>query len=156
MSDSLQPHGLQHARLTCPSLSLCSNSYPLSWSCYPTIFVLCHPLLLLPSVFSSIRVFSSELILCIMWPKYWTFSFSISPSNEYSGLISLRIDWFDLLAVQGTLKSLLQHHNLKASILKFLWRLTWVLKVGLFPQPFLHSHRGPLTFAFQPSFHRVG
>ena len=79
-----------------------------------------HPLLspsLLPSVFSSIRVFSNESVLCIRWSKYWSFSFSISPSNEYSGLISFRIDWFDLLAVQGTLKSFLQHHNLKASIL---------------------------------------
>ena len=81
--------------------------------------VLCrHPFLLLPSVSSSIRVFSSESVLCIRWPKYWSFSFSISPSNEYSGLISLRIDRFDLLAFQGTLKSLLQHHNSKASILK--------------------------------------
>ena len=80
--------------------------------------ILRHPLLLLPSVLPSIRVFSSETALCIRWPKYYSFSFSISPSNEYSGLISLRIDWFDLFAVQGTLKSLLQHHNLKASILR--------------------------------------
>ena len=80
--------------------------------------ILCHLLLLLPSVFPNIRVFSNELALCIRWPKYWSFSSSISPSNEYSGLISLRIDWFDLLAVQGTLKSLLQHHSLKASILQ--------------------------------------
>ena len=79
--------------------------------------ILCHPLLLLPSIFSSITVFSSESILHIRWPKYWSFSFNISPSNEYSGLISFRIDWFDLLAVQGTLKSLLQHHSSKASIL---------------------------------------
>ena len=79
--------------------------------------ILCHPLLLLPSLFPSIRVFSNELALCIWWPKYWSSSFSISPSNEYSGLISFRIDWFDLLTVQGTLKSLLQHHSLKASIL---------------------------------------
>ena len=79
--------------------------------------ILCHPLLLLPSIFPSIRVFSNESALCIRWPKYWSFSFSISPSNEYSGLISFRIDWFDLLAAQGTLKSLLQHHSLKASIL---------------------------------------
>ena len=77
----------------------------------------CHPLLLLPSIFPSIRVFSSESILCIRWPKYWSFSCSISPSNEHSGLILFRIDWLDLLAVQGTLKSLLQHHSLKASIL---------------------------------------
>ena len=79
--------------------------------------VLCHPLLL-PSIFPSIRVFSNELVLCIRWPKYWNFSFSISPSNEYSGLISFRMDWLDLLAVQGTLKSLLQHHSSKASILQ--------------------------------------
>ena len=84
-------------------------------------FILCHPLLLLPSIFPSIRVFSSESILCIGWPKCWSFSFSISPSNEYSGLVSFRMDWFDLLAVQGTLKSLLQHHNQKASILRLLW-----------------------------------
>ena len=80
--------------------------------------ILCHPLLLLPSIFPSIRVFSNESIVCIRWPKYWSFSFSISPSNEYSGLISFRIDWFDLLAVQRTLKSLLQHHSSKASILQ--------------------------------------
>ena len=79
--------------------------------------ILCRPLLLLPSIFPGIRVFSSESVLCIRWPKYWSFSFSISPSNEYSGLISFRIDWLDLLAVQGTLKSLLQHHSSKASIL---------------------------------------
>ena len=81
--------------------------------------VLCQPLLLPPSIFPSIRVFSRESVLCIRWPKYWSFSFSISPSNEYSGLISFRMDWLDLLAVQGTLKSLLQHHGSKASIL---WR----------------------------------
>ena len=79
--------------------------------------ILCHPFLLLPSVFRSIRVYSSESALCIKWPEYWSFSFSISPSNGYSGFISFRIDWFDLLTVQGTLKSLLQHHSLKASIL---------------------------------------
>ena len=77
--------------------------------------ILCHPLLLFPSIFPSIRVFSNESALCVRWPKY--LSFSISPSDEYSGLISFRIDWFDLRAVQGTLKSLLQHHNLKASVL---------------------------------------
>ena len=79
--------------------------------------VLCHPLLLLPSFFPSIRVFSNEMALCIRWPKYWSFHFSTSPSNEYSGLISFRINWLDLLAVQGTLKSPLQHHSSKASIL---------------------------------------
>ena len=80
--------------------------------------ILCHPLLFLPSIFPSIRVFSKRSVLHIRWPKYWSFSFNISPSNEYSGLISLRMDWLDLLAVQGTLKSLLQHHSLKASILR--------------------------------------
>ena len=77
-----------------------------------------HPLIRLPSIFPSIRVFSNESVLRIRWPKYWSFSFSISPSNEYSGLMSFRIDWLDLLAVQGTLKSLLQHHSSKASILR--------------------------------------
>ena len=81
--------------------------------------ILCHPLLLLPSIFPSIRVFSNQSVLCIRWPKYWSSSFSISPSNEYSGLISFKMDWLDLLAVQGTLTSLLQHHSSKASIL---WR----------------------------------
>ena len=80
--------------------------------------IVCHPLLLLPSIFPSIRVFSNKSALRIRWPKYWSFSFSISPSNEYSGLISSRMDWLDLLAVQGTLKSLLQHHSSKASILR--------------------------------------
>ena len=80
--------------------------------------ILCHPLLLLPSIFPSIRVFSDELVLCIRWPKYWSFIFNISPSNEHSGLISFRTDWLDLLAVQGTLKSLLQHHSSKASFLQ--------------------------------------
>ena len=79
--------------------------------------ILCHPLLL-PSVFPSIRVFSNESVLCIRWPKYWSFSFSISPSNEYSGLISLRMDWLDLLAVEGNLRSLLQHHSWKASVFR--------------------------------------
>ena len=81
--------------------------------------ILCHPLLLLPSIFPSIRVFSNESALCIRWPKYWNFSFNISPSNEHLGLISFRMDWLDLLAVQGTLKSLLQHHTSKASILHY-------------------------------------
>ena len=80
--------------------------------------ILCHPLLPMPSIFPNIRVFSYESVLCIRWPKYWRFSFSISPSNEYSGLISFRMGWLDLLAVQGTLKSLLHHHSSKASILR--------------------------------------
>ena len=86
----------------------------IEWVMPPNHLILCHPLLLMPSIFPSIMVFSNESALHIRWPKYWSFSFSISPSNEYSGLISFRIDWFDLLAVQGTLKSLLQHHGLKA------------------------------------------
>ena len=84
----------------------------------PNPLILCHPLLLLSSIFPSIRVFTSESVLHIRWLKYWSFSFSISPSNEYSGLISFRMDWLDLLAVQGTLESLLQHHSSKASILQ--------------------------------------
>ena len=84
--------------------------------------ILCHPLLLLPSIFPSIRVFSNESVLRIRWPKYWSFSFSISPSNEYLGLIFFRMNWLDLLAVQGTLKNLLQYHSSKASIL---WRLAF-------------------------------
>ena len=84
----------------------------------PNSFIICHHLLLLPSIFPSIRVFSNESVLCIRWPKYWSFSFSISPYSEYSGLISFRIDWLDLLAVQETLKSLLQKHSSKASILQ--------------------------------------
>ena len=120
ISYSLWPHGLQHTRL--PSLSpsprVCSESCPLGWWCHPTIsFVLCHPLFLLPSVFPSIRVFSSESVLCIRWPEYWSFSFSISPSSENSGLISFRIDWFELPAIEGTFKSLLQYHSSKASVL---------------------------------------
>ena len=111
-------HGLQHARPPCPTLSprACSNSCPSSWWCHPTISS-SVVLPLLPSVFPSIRVFSNESVLHIRWPKYWHFSFSISLSNEHPGLISFRMDWLDLLAVQGTLKSLLQHHNSKASIL---------------------------------------
>ena len=118
MSDSLWHHGLQHTRppfyhqlpeftqLMSIELVMPSNH-----------LILCHPLLLLPSIFPSIRVFSNESILPIRWPKYWSFSFNISPSSEYSGLISFRRDWLDLLAVQGSLKSLFQHHSSKASIL---------------------------------------
>ena len=117
MSSSLRSHGLQQARSPClsPAPRVCSNSFPSSWWCHPTISS-CHPLLLLHSIFPSIRVFSRESVLHIRWPKYWNFSFSISPSNEYSGLISFRVDLLDLLAVQGTLKSLFQHRS-KASIL---------------------------------------
>ena len=108
----------------CPSLSprVCSNSCSIESVMLSNHIILCCPLLLSPSIFPSIRVFFNELALCIRRPKYWHLSFSISSSNEYSGLISFRIDWFDLLAVQGTLKSLPQHHSLKASILQHsLW-----------------------------------
>ena len=119
MSNSLQPHGLQHARLPCPlpTPGAYSNSCPSSQWCHPTISSSVIPLFLLPSIFPSIRVFSNESVLRIRWPKDWSFSFNISLSNEQPGLISFRMDWLDLLAVQGTLKSLLQHHISKASIL---------------------------------------
>ena len=113
MSDSLQPRESQHSRPPCPSPTpgVHPNSCPLSRQCHLTIFILCHPLLLLPSIFPSISVFSDETALHIGWPKNWNFSFSICPSNEYSRLISFRMDWLDLLAVQGTLKSFLQQHS---------------------------------------------
>ena len=119
VSDSLQLQGMRQSRLPCPSPSLgvCSDSCPLSRWCHPTI-TSCRPLLFLPSIFPSIRVFSKKLALHIRGPKYWSFSFSMSPSNEYSVSISFRIDWFDSLAVQGTLKSLIWHHSLKISILQ--------------------------------------
>ena len=119
MSDSLQPLGLQHARPPFPSPTpgVYPKSRPLSWGYHPTISS-CHPLLLPPSIFPSISVFSNESALCIRWPKYWSFSFNISPSSEHSGLISFRVNWLDLFAVQGTLKHLLQHHSSKASILR--------------------------------------
>ena len=120
MSKFLQPHGLQHARLLCLS--------PNSWSLHKLMYIesvmpsnhliFCCPLLLLPSIVPKIRVLSNESVLRIRWHKYRSFSFSISPSNEYSGLISFRMDWLDLLAVQRTLKSLLQPHSSKASILQ--------------------------------------
>ena len=116
VSDSLRPHGLQCARLPCPSPTprVYSNSCPLSWM-PSNHLILGRPLLFSPSIFPSIRVFSNESVLPIRWPKYWSFIFRISSSNEYSGLISFRINWFDL-AVQGTLKSFLQHHRSKASV----------------------------------------
>ena len=120
MSDSLWPHGLQHAKLPCPSPThrACSNSSPLSQWCHSSISSSVVPFsYCLQSC--SIRVFSNESALRIRWPKCCSFSFNISPPNEYSGLISFRMNWFDLLAVQGTLRSLLQHHSSKASIL---WR----------------------------------
>ena len=120
MANYLQPHELEHARIpyTLLSHSVCSNSCPLNRWCHPIHLILCHPHFLLPSVFPSIKVFSNELALCIRWPRYWSFSFSISPFKEYSGLISFKINWFDLLAFQGTLRSLLQCHSWKASILQ--------------------------------------
>ena len=142
MSDSLQPHGLQHTRLACPSLypGVGSNSRPLSKWCYLTISSSAAPFSSCPQSFPSIRVFSSELALHIRWPKYW--SYSISPFNEYS-LISFRINWFDLLAVQGTLKSLLQHHSSKASVLQcsafFMVQLSHPYINGLLPFPIFNS-----------------
>ena len=113
-----------------------SLSFAISWHLFRLMssdsvmssnqLLLCHPLLLLPSIFPNSRVFSSELALRIRWPKYWKVSFGISPSNEYSGLISFRIDWFDLLAVQGTLKTPLQHHSLKASIRHSAFFIVWL------------------------------
>ena len=113
------PYGLQHSRLLCPPLyaGVCSNLWPLSWWCSLIISSSVNPFFFLPSIFPSSRVFYSESGLCIRQPKDWSFSFR--PSNNYSVLISFRTDWFDLFAVQGTLKSLLQHHNSKASILQF-------------------------------------
>ena len=114
MSDSLWPHGLRHARPACPSPSpgVCPCLYTLNQWCHPTTISSSVAFLLLPSIFPNIRFFSSEFAVQIRWPKYW--SFSVSPFNE---LISFRIDWFDLLAVQGTLKSLLQHHSSKTSVI---------------------------------------
>ena len=124
-----------------------SLSFTISWSLLnvlsiesvipSNILILCGPLLLLPSVFSSIRVFSNELTFHIRWPNCWSSSFSISPSNGYSGLISLRINWFDLLAVQGTLKSLFQHHSSKASILQ---RSTFFMVQFSYPYTAIHIH----------------
>ena len=126
MPDSLRANELQHTRFPCPSPSPgCLLKLMSIESVMPfNHLVLCHPLLTLPSIFPSIRVFSNESVLHIRWPKYWSFSFNISSSSEYSVLISFRIDWFDLLTVQGTLKNLLQHHSSKDSILRgsaFLW-----------------------------------
>ena len=120
MSDSLRPHGLQHFLQTSLSFTISRSLLKLMSveSVMPSNhLILCRPLLLLPSIFPRITVFSNESTLRSRWPKYWSFSFSISPSNEYSGLISFWIDWFDLLAVRETLKSLSQHHSLKLSIL---------------------------------------
>ena len=119
VSSSLWPHGLQHTRPSCPSPTpgVYSNSYPLSRWCHPTISSSVIPFSSSLQSFPA-SGFSNGSVLHIRWPKYWSFSFSISPSNEYSGLISFRIDWLDLLAVQGTLKNLLQHHRSRTSILQ--------------------------------------
>ena len=118
MSDTLWRHELQHTRLpgTSPTPGACSNSMYVELVMPSNHLILCRPLLLLPSIFPSIRVFSNNSALHIGWPKYWSFSFNMSPSNEHSGLISFSMDWLDLLAVQGTLNSLIQHHSSKASI----------------------------------------
>ena len=119
MSNSLWHHGLQHIRPPCPSPTCSLLKLVSIESVIPSNhLILCWPLLLPPSIFPSIRVFSNESVLHIRWPNSWSFSFSISPSNEYSGLISFSIDWLDLLALQGTVKSLFQHHSSKASILQ--------------------------------------
>ena len=119
MSNPLRPHGLQHARPPCPPPTprVYQNSCPLSWWCHPTISSSVIPFSSCSQSFPSIRVFYNKSALRIRWPQYWSFHFSISPSNEYLGLISFRMDWLDLFAVQGTLQSLLQHHSSKASIL---------------------------------------
>ena len=120
MSDFLRPHGLQHARPPClsPTPRVYANSCPSSWRCHPAISFSVIPFSSCLQSFPALGYFSKESVLCIRWPKYWSFSFSISPSNEYSGLISFRMDGLDLLTVQGTLKSLLQNHNSKTSILQ--------------------------------------
>ena len=127
---------MQHARLPCPSPTprACSNSCPSHWWCHSNHLILCHPLLLLPSIFPSIRVFSNESVHHIRWPKYWSFSFSISTCNEYSGLISYRTDWLDLLAIQGTLKCLIQHHSSKALIL---WCSAFLIVEFSHPYPYV-------------------
>ena len=128
VSDSLLPHARQHIRLLCPSPTSRSLLKLMSIESLMASnhLILCGLLLLLCSIFPSIRVFSNESVLCVGWPKYWSFSFDIIPSNEYSGLISFRMDWLDLLAVQGTLKSIRQHHSSKASIL---WRSAFFMAI---------------------------
>ena len=135
VSDSLWPHEPQHTRPPCPSPTprVHPNPCPSSQWCHPTISSSVVPFSSLPSIFPSIRVFSNKSALHMRWPKYWSFSFNISPSNEHPGFISFRMDWLDLLAVQGTLKSLLQHHSSKTSILQLsLWSnshiRTWLLE----------------------------
>ena len=118
VSSCLRPRGLQRPRLPCPSVSWSLLKLMSIESVMPSYhLILCRLLLFLPSIFPSIRVSCNESALCMRWPKYWSFSFSISPSSECSGLIFFRIDWFDLFAIQVTLKSLLQHHSSKPSVL---------------------------------------
>ena len=158
MSDSLQPHESQHAGPPCPSPTpgVYPNSCPVNWWCHPTVSSSVVPSL--PAlIFPSIRVFSKESVLHIRWPKYW--SFSISPSNEYSGLISFEIDWFDLLVVQGTLKSLLQHHSSKASILNNTESESEVKslsRVRLFVTPWTVAYQAPLSMDFSRQEHWSG
>ena len=129
MSDSLWPHGLQHARLHHPSLSPSMLKFrSIELVMLSNHVILCCPLLLSSSIFPSVKVFSKESALCIRWPKYQSFSFNISPSNEYSGLSSFKKGWFDLLAVQGILRSLLPHCNLKASVQ--IWFMTYNKTLG--------------------------
>ena len=136
LSDSLWPHESQHSRPPWPSPTpgVHSNSHPSSPWCHPAIFILCRSLIHLPPIPPNIRVFSHESTLHMRWPKYWSFSLSIIPSKEIPGLISFRMDWLDLLAVQGTLKSLLQHHSSKASIL---WRSAFFI----IQLTSIHDHR---------------
>ena len=130
----MRPHGLQHTRLPCPSPTprACSNSRPSHWWCHPTISSSAAPFSSSLQSFPATGSFPIESVLWIRWPKYWSFSFSISPSNEYSGLISFKIDWLYLLAVRGTLKSLLQHHSSKK-------RLSFYLNQTLITVSFLLS-----------------
>ena len=137
VSNSLKPRGLEHARPPCPSPSpkVCPSSCPLHWWCHPAISSFDARFSFCPQSFPALGTSH------IRWPKYWSFSFSISPSNEYLGLISLKIDWFGLLAVQGTLRSLLQHHSSKASIL---WRSTFFM-VQLYWEPWISHARKRIT-----------
>ena len=133
MSDSLRPHGLQHIRPPCPSPSRSLSKLMSTESLMPSHhLILCHPLLLLPPISPSIKVFSNESTLRMRWPKYWSSTFSIIHSKEIPGLSSFRIDWLDLLAIQGTLKGLLQHRSSKASALSLLHSPTVT---------FIHDHR---------------
>ena len=149
VSNSLQAHESQHARPPCPSPTpgVYSNPCPSSQWCHPAISSLCCPLLLLPPIPPSIRVFSNESTLHFRWPKYWSFSFSISPSNEHPGLISFRMDWLDLLAVQWTFKSLLQHHSSKASI----FRCSAFFTVQLIPSQAVSTPCLPWRYSGEPT-----